>query len=445
MRGDLPKALEEHERAQRCLAEMPEVEPLLAGEEAHSTGNVLRQMERWDDAEEQYECALTSLASAPPTASARGIGRSAALGWAGAVTKTLTREPQYARNPTPSLLPARDLGWQRIGMLNNELRTPMTLDEWCASEIPEARELTGTDFCLGVSVMEGPSLRDWESSARQCGEAGASYLELNVSCPHGAPEKFRGTFIGDDPGLLGEVVKAACSGSAVPVAVKLNASSHCLVEAAAAAVANGAGGLVCTNTIPGLPPLDHLLGRAEGVSVTPMGLSGSSVLPMNRLAVAQLSGEVGADVMAVGGVSGAADVIDYAMLGARAVQVATAVMSRGLKLCASLEQNVTSRLAAAGDASFGSIVGSGLQRVTDADQCSDESFTRTAEVDMVRCTLCRACVPVCAESAASYISVTHDLLRIDEDRCTGCGLCLMACPVDALHLSNLSDREGPDV
>ncbi|MFI5684318.1 4Fe-4S binding protein [Streptomyces sp. NPDC051636] len=385
------------------------------------------------------------LASAPPTGSARGIGRSAASGWAGAVTKTLTRMPQYARNLTPSLLPARNLGWQRIGMLNNELRTPMTLAEWCASEIPRARQSAGADFCLGVSIMEGPSPRDWEISARDCSEAGASYLELNVSCPHGAPEKFRGTFIGDDPGLLGEVVRAACSGSAVPVAVKLNASSHCLVEAATAAIANGAGGLVCTNTLPGLPPFDHLLGRPEGVPVTPMGLSGSSLLPMNRLAVARLSGELGADVMAVGGVSGAADVIDYAMLGARAVQVATAVMSRGLKLITSLERNVTSRLAAAEDASFGSIVGSGLRWVTSASQCPDEWFTRTAEVDMMRCTLCRACVPVCAESAASCISVADDALKIDEDRCTGCGLCLMACPVDALHLRNLSDTEGFDV
>ncbi|MFF4276855.1 4Fe-4S binding protein [Streptomyces sp. NPDC001536] len=385
------------------------------------------------------------LASAPPAASAEAIGRSAALGWAGAVTKTLTREPQYTRNLTPSLLPARNLGWQRIGMLNNELRTPMTLAEWCATEIPAARQLAGADFCLGVSIMEGPSLRDWEISARQCSEAGASYLELNVSCPHGAPEKFRGTFIGDDPGLLGEVVKAACSGSAVPVAVKMNASSHCLVEAATAAIANGAGGLVCTNTTPGLPPFDHLLGQAEGVPLTPMGLSGSSLLPMNRLAVAQLSREVGADVMAVGGVSGAADVIDYSMLGARAVQVATAVMSRGLKLRASLEHNVTSRLAAAGGASFDSIIGSGLRWVTDADQCPDEWFTRTAEVDMMRCTLCRACVPVCAESAASCISVADDLLKIDEDRCTGCGLCLMTCPVDALHLGNPSDKKGLDV
>ncbi|MFI5684321.1 tetratricopeptide repeat protein [Streptomyces sp. NPDC051636] len=60
MRGHLPKALEEHERAGRCLAEMSEVEPLLAGEVAHSTGNVLRQMERWEDAREQYQSALAS-------------------------------------------------------------------------------------------------------------------------------------------------------------------------------------------------------------------------------------------------------------------------------------------------------------------------------------------------------------------------------------------------
>lgn len=56
MQGDLSTALTEHERARAGLTE--DAEPLLVGELMHSTGNVLRQLRRWDDAREHYDKSL---------------------------------------------------------------------------------------------------------------------------------------------------------------------------------------------------------------------------------------------------------------------------------------------------------------------------------------------------------------------------------------------------
>jgi len=55
MRGDVESALREHERAKGKIR--GDMEPLLLGELFHSTGNVLRQCRRWDEAASDYAIA----------------------------------------------------------------------------------------------------------------------------------------------------------------------------------------------------------------------------------------------------------------------------------------------------------------------------------------------------------------------------------------------------
>jgi dihydroorotate dehydrogenase/Pyruvate/2-oxoacid:ferredoxin oxidoreductase delta subunit len=373
------------------------------------------------------------LASAPPAGSAQLIAQAARAGWAGAVTKTVTGSPSYLQNLSPSMLGARARGWRALGMLNNELVTASSLFQWCESEIPAARAAVGAEFCLGVSIMEGPEEQQWARTAALVSSAGASFLELNVSCPHGQPQKFRGTFVGDDPDLLSRVVGAACSASSVPVAVKLNATSAALADAARAALAAGAGGLVTTNTVAALPPVDHLLECGEPARVTVMGLSGPAILPINRLATATLA-RLGGEVVAVGGVASAADALDYLLLGAAAVQVATVAMHRGLQLVVRLRRDLEQRMEQAGRPLLRELVGTGLDRLTQP-QLEQTAPSRVARVDMERCTLCRVCLDPCAVAGADCLSMTADQLIVDQDRCTGCGLCLAVCPRDALELT----------
>jgi dihydropyrimidine dehydrogenase (NAD+) subunit PreA len=381
------------------------------------------------------------LASAPPTDSADRIAAANALGWAGAVTKTVTSSPQYQHNPWPSIRPPRTAGWRRLGLLNNEVVTAGSLEHWCEYEIPRIRQLTSRDFCVGVSVMEGPTPAAWEATAFRVSRAGATYVELNVSCPHGQPEKFRGSHIGDDPDLLREVVAAACAGSSVPVAVKLNATSPELVRAGHAALKGGAAGLVCTNTFAALPAISHLLGvsAARGELVTPMGLSGPAILPQNRLAVQAIARSLGCSTAAAGGVSSAADAIDYLMLGASAVQVGTAVMTGGPHLVRTLQDDLRGRLRDGGLDSVRQVVGSGLALIGTADVAQEVPGPMTARVDAARCFPCPQCTAVCSAGGADCIVVQGPTVVVDAGRCTGCGLCVLACPRHALSLQMLRE------
>jgi dihydropyrimidine dehydrogenase (NAD+) subunit PreA len=373
------------------------------------------------------------LASAPPTGTQGRLIDAAAAGWGGAVTKTLTSTPQYARNLARSIDSARSRGWRQIGILNNELVTEGTIDDWCDELLPRVRAEIENGFCLGVSVMEGADPDEWASTCARLSEH-ATYLEMNVSCPHGQPEKYRGTYIGDDPELLAAVVSGAVAGASVPVAVKLNALSPTLVASGAAALESGAAALVTTNTFAALPPVERLLDLDDITErVTPMGISGAAVLPVNRLATASLVASLRCEVASVGGVSSAADALDYLMLGAKAIQVGTAAMLKGPSLIDTLIHQLEQRLIRAGRSSVTEVIGSALPHLTTAEE-EQHRAVRVAKVDMRHCTLCNACVQPCATAGADCLTLTADALEIAVDRCTGCGLCVIICPTDALTL-----------
>jgi len=377
------------------------------------------------------------VASAPPAASGERIAAAASHGWAGCVTKTITSSPAYSHNLSPAMRRPRERNWRALGLLNNELVTAGSLDLWCTREIPSARLSAGEDFCLGVSIAEGRLPSDWKDAAARVSSAGASYVELNVSCPHGAPERLRGSHIGDDVPLLGEVVAAACAGASVPVAVKLNALSPSLHAAAVTAVRNGARGIVTTNTFMALPSLDGgTLGPPSGrdQGLTPMGLSGPALLPLNRHAVATLVPMLDCDVTAVGGVVTASDAMDYLMLGASAVQVATAVILQGLDVVDRLISGLRERLERSSSSQLVNIIGAALTHVTTAAAAHETAVPLVAVVDQARCTLCDACVRPCSVGGADCITIGQQRLYVDDGRCTGCGLCVAVCPVDALSL-----------
>ena len=49
-----------------------------------------------------------------------------------------------------------------------------------------------------------------------------------------------------------------------------------------------------------------------------------------------------------------------------------------------------------------------------------------------KCTLCKACIPVCGASAIEQLAET---VRIIEALCTGCGECIQRCPTGAIRIS----------
>ena len=137
-------------------------------------------------------------------------------------------------------------------MNNIELLSRETVDTWINSYIPKMREDSPDDFVLIASIMSGTEPEGWTALAEKFSVPGIKGLELNVSCPHGAPGKHMGAFIGQNADLVEEVTKAAKKGTGLPILVKLTPNVTDVVSIAQAAKKGGADGVSAINTVESL-------------------------------------------------------------------------------------------------------------------------------------------------------------------------------------------------
>jgi len=148
---------------------------------------------------------------------------------------------------------------------------------------------------------------------------GIAAYELNVSCPnvdHGGLE------FGSEEVALVELVAAARIVARRPLWVKLSPLVTNIAQLAKAAESAGADALTVANTYPAMV-LDvgtrkSKIGRISG------GLSGPAVKPITLRLVYVASKAAKVPVIGAGGVQGAADVLEYMVAGASAVEVGTA-------------------------------------------------------------------------------------------------------------------------
>jgi len=156
---------------------------------------------------------------------------------------------------------------------------------------------------------------------------GAIAVELNVSCPH---VKEVGVEIGQRPKVVAEVTQTVKSRVHVPVFVKLSPNVTDITEVARAAEDAGADAITAINTVlgtavdvdSGFPILGGVLG----------GLSGPAIHPIALRAVYQIRQAVRIPIIGVGGIEDWKGAVQMMMAGASAVQIGSAVTSKGLEV-----------------------------------------------------------------------------------------------------------------
>jgi len=138
---------------------------------------------------------------------------------------------------------------------------------------------------------------------------------------------------GSDEGALVELVRAARQLVRRPLWVKLSPLVTDIGRLAVAAEGGGADAFTVANTYPAMAvdvaTRQSRIGRISG------GLSGSAIKPITLRLVYQVARAVKVPVIGVGGIQSAADVLEYMVAGASAVQVGTASFSAP-KACESL-------------------------------------------------------------------------------------------------------------
>jgi dihydroorotate dehydrogenase (NAD+) catalytic subunit len=148
---------------------------------------------------------------------------------------------------------------------------------------------------------------------------GVAAYELNISCPN---VERGGIEYSTDPALIGTVVGAARRAAKRPLWVKLSPSVGIIGVTAKAAEEAGADALVIANTYPALCIDAHT--RRSRLGSTTGGLSGAAIKPITMRLVYEASRAVKIPIVGLGGIESPADVAEYLLAGASAVEVGTA-------------------------------------------------------------------------------------------------------------------------
>jgi dihydroorotate dehydrogenase (NAD+) catalytic subunit len=207
------------------------------------------------------------------------------------------------------------------GMLNSVGLQGPGLPVWLSRELP-ALEQTGARI---VASIWGRSVEDYQRGAELLAAAGPQVVavEVNISCPN---TEAGNELFAHSPELT-ERVLAATAACGRPRWAKLSPNvGFRLPEIAAAAAAGGAEAVTLVNTYFALS-IDVTTGRPR-LGAGRGGLSGPAIHPMAVRAVADVRAALpDLPIVAVGGAATVDDVVEFALVGAQAVQIGTATLA----------------------------------------------------------------------------------------------------------------------
>jgi dihydroorotate dehydrogenase subfamily 1 len=304
------------------------------------------------------------LASGPPGTNGKVIKRSFGLGWGGIVCKTISLDNSKVINTVPRYgkLHARVAGDEVIGFQNIELISDRPFEAWldeladCKREYPR--------HVLVASIMEEYSRDAWHEIVERTQATGIDAFELNLSCPHGLPERRMGAAMGQNPEIVQEVVGWVKEVAKVPVWAKMTPNITDPTIPAKAAVRGGADGISAINTVLCIIGVNldtfRPMPTVEGFS-EPGGYSGQAVRPIALRQVMEIARACpGVSVSGMGGIETARDAIQFMLLGAHTTQICTGAMLQGYEMIEGLCRDLSRFLDDKGLRSPSELVGKSL-------------------------------------------------------------------------------------
>ena len=202
------------------------------------------------------------------------------------------------------------------GMLNCVGLQNKGVDYFCEHIYPQIKDID-TNVIVNVS---GSSPDDYaECAARIDALDNIPAIELNISCPN---VKDGGMAFGVTCEGAASVVKAVRKRYHKTLIVKLSPNVTNIADIARAVEAEGADSVSLINTLMGMA-ID-IERRQPMLSISTGGLSGPAVKPVAVRMVWQVAKAVDIPVIGLGGISTAADAIEFFMAGASAIEIGTA-------------------------------------------------------------------------------------------------------------------------
>jgi dihydropyrimidine dehydrogenase (NADP+)/dihydropyrimidine dehydrogenase (NAD+) subunit PreA len=287
------------------------------------------------------------IASGPPGTNLSVIHRAFREGWGAVIAKTVSLDASKVINVSPRYgkLHSAD-GREVIGWENIELITDRPLEIW----IEEFKKIKDAhpEGMLIASVMEEYRKDAWIEIIERCEAAGVDGFELNLSCPHGLPERKMGSALGEDPEIVANVCRWVSEATKKPVWAKMTPNITHIEDPARSALHGGCHGVSAINTIRGVIGIDLDTLRpeptVEGYS-TVGGYSSKAIRPISLRMNMELGSLIaqefpGRSLSAIGGIESGTDAAQFILVGADTVQVCSGVMKFGYGLVSRMKEEL---------------------------------------------------------------------------------------------------------
>lgn len=349
------------------------------------------------------------VAAGPWSRDGAAIQRSIDAGAAAVVTETITLEA--VQNPCPRLYlsPSGQL-------FNTTLFSGLQVEQW-------EQELDGLrrSGCKIIASIWGSSPSELAYLAGKVERMGADAIEISLSAPIGTRME-----MGSVPQEIYDFAAAVTSTVDIPVSVKLAYEASGFSAFTASLKRAGVAGVTAIDALKGLMGVD--LERRRALMPTCGGYSGEFIRPVALATIATLKQTTNVPICGCGGINSAHDALEFLMLGAQCVQLASVLLHDGYGAIVRILADMETWLSEHGYSSVREVCGAALGSL--------QPFEELPSLPLVahlagRCDGCGRCAGGCLYGAIAYKA---DTLDIDPARCVGCGMCVELCPRKALEL-----------
>ena len=227
----------------------------------------------------------------------------------GLVSKTVTLRPRPG-NPMPRVCETEAGFLNSIGLENKGIAY------YIRELLPQ---MLAADTCVITNIGAERVEEFAELAAMLDGEPAVDALEVNLSCPNVQEGKLP---FATDPHMAARVVERVKAATRKPILAKLSPNVSRIGEMAIAVESAGADGITAVNTVLGMK-VDWRT-RKPGLATVQGGYSGSAIKPIALRGAWECARAVKIPVVGCGGIYTASDVLEFLVVGCRAVQIGTA-------------------------------------------------------------------------------------------------------------------------
>lgn len=351
------------------------------------------------------------VASGPWSRDGVSLQRSVDAGAAAVITETITLEAN------PILQPR--IYWNSENQLfNTKLFSDLHLEQW-------EQEIEGLRLgdCKLIASIWGNSPSELSYLAGKVERMGADAIEVSISAPLGT----RRTSISSYPQEIYDFAHAVVEAVDIPVTVKLSYEAANTGSLTRSLEQAGVKGVSAIDALKGLMGVD--LEKRCALMPTYGGYSGQQIHPIALATTATLKQITGFPICGCGGVETAENVLEFIMMGAECVQLASVIMREGYDVITRIVRDLESWMELHQCASLREIRGTALDSLRPFEDVPPQPLIAHLATSCASdCDLCRK---GCLYGA---IRREADGIHIDSKKCTGCGFCAARCPQKKIEL-----------